>query len=360
MKIRKNKIILFIMLLCLLFTGCADDSPTVGGILADGSGQFAEGKTDKDLPFVSSEDLLANLIADYSDSRSNPTGSQVSDDEADQIKKDSEDDTTLDETDPDGTTPDGTDGDDDDVVVETTPVITSRQEMKDLIHEMLDETKEMVTFELGGGFTLTTDLILDLYYELERDDPMDAISLNSFQYGGSPTSMLKFNYHIDVEQLKQMKEETRDLLEDAVDDIDVTGMSQYEIVCAVNNYLCDLITYPPNEPYAAETHTPYNAFKTGSAVCDGYAKAAKLMLNEYGVECDFIIGTCTNGGGHAWNMVKLDGEWYHMDVCWNDGASEWDAEGRTQYLLVTDEYMYQSRTWEAANYPVSAANPYVN
>lgn len=336
MKILKKYYMLFLLLICFGLVSC-EKAPTVEGIIADGSQDFKEGKSEEDLPFISSEQLLKNLVDEYSDSRSDPTSSQISDDEADELRKDMEED------------------DDSDSSI---PTVASRKELKDLMHEMLDETTEIQAFELTGGYQCTVDDVSELYRELERDDPMDVHSVASFQLGGYPVATLVLRYHIDTDQLIQMKEDTRDLLKDAVSKIDTEGMSQYEIVCAVNDYLCDTIVYPPNEPYAPETHTPYNAFKTGSAVCDGYSKATKLMLNEYGVECDYIIGECTGGGGHGWNLVKLDGEWYHLDVTWNDGGAQWDKNARKAYLLVTDDYMKQSRTWDAALYPKTPTSPY--
>ena len=47
-----------------------------------------------------------------------------------------------------------------------------------------------------------------------------------------------------------------------------------------------------------------------------------------------------------------------MDVTWNDGAAQWDPNGRTEYLLVTDEFMKQSRVWDYADYPATPTKPY--
>lgn len=358
MKNFKRYLLLSILSLCLFISGCGE-RPTVESVIADGAKEFGQGKTEQDQPFISSEQLLNNLITEYSDSRSDPTGSQMSDDEADKVrreaKKDADGDTTGGGSSDgaSGADPSGGGGSED-----TVETVASHQDLKDLMHEMLDGTEEVASFRVDGGYQVTTDEILSAYRELERDDPMDVHSVGSFSYGGNPIVTLKLNYDLDVDLLIRMKEETRGLLKQAESQINVDGLSQYEIVCAVNDYLCDTIVYPPSEPYPAETHTPHSALKDGSAVCDGYAKTAKLMLNDFGVECDFIIGTCTNGGGHAWNLVKLDGEWYHMDVTWNDGGAQWDKNARTAYLLVTDQYMLQSRTWDAGLYPASAAKAY--
>lgn len=349
MKKFKRYLLLSILSLCLFLSGCKEQ-PTVESVIADGAEEFGQGKTEQDQPFISSEQLLNNLITEYSDSRSDPTGSQMSDDEADKVRREAKEDADGGTS---GADPSGGGGSED--PVET---VASHQDLKDLMHTMLDGTKEVASFQADGSYQVTTDEILSAYRELERDDPMDVYSVGSFSYGGNPIVTLKLNYDLDVDLLIQMKEETRSLLKQAEGQIDVDGLTPYEIVCAVNDYLCDTIVYPASEPYPAETHTPHSALKNGSAVCDGYAKTAKLMLNDFGVECDFIIGTCTDGGGHAWNLVKLDGEWYHMDVTWNDGGAQWDKNARTAYLLVTDQYMFQSRTWDAGLYPASAAKAY--
>ena len=51
----------------------------------------------------------------------------------------------------------------------------------------------------------------------------------------------------------------------------------------------------------------------GTGVCDGYSKAYQLLLRAVGISTE----RCT-GGDHAWNYVKFDGEWYHIDPTWDD------------------------------------------
>ena len=66
-----------------------------------------------------------------------------------------------------------------------------------------------------------------------------------------------------------------------------------------------------------------------------------------GIPCVRISGTA-NGGGHAWNAVKLDGEWYQVDVTWDDPIP--DSPGNIQYgyFNITDEEMMKdhSYTWD--------------
>ncbi|NCA67687.1 MAG: hypothetical protein EOM87_06465, partial [Clostridia bacterium] len=56
-------------------------------------------------------------------------------------------------------------------------------------------------------------------------------------------------------------------------------------------------------------------FNNGRAVCDGIAKALSVMCRIEGIPAVRIEGT-GNGGGHAWNKVLLDEEWYVLDATW--------------------------------------------
>ncbi len=56
-------------------------------------------------------------------------------------------------------------------------------------------------------------------------------------------------------------------------------------------------------------------------VCDGYARAYKILMDKAGIPTDYVSGpNITNDklSGHAWNLVNLDGTWYHVDVTWDD------------------------------------------
>ena len=81
-------------------------------------------------------------------------------------------------------------------------------------------------------------------------------------------------------------------------------------------------------------------------------KNPSVQLMVYGVEISYIRGT-TSGGNHGWNLVKLNGEWYHLDVTWNDAGGD-----RKTFYLVTDEFMRQSRAWDTSKYPKSSAVSY--
>ena len=99
------------------------------------------------------------------------------------------------------------------------------------------------------------------------------------------------------------------------------GFSDYEKIRQVHNWLIDNVEY--DEYFEAEE--PYSisgALTEGKAVCEGYARSFKYILDGLGIPCILVSGTGTNSNGetesHAWNYVLLEGEWYAVDVTWDD------------------------------------------
>ena len=63
----------------------------------------------------------------------------------------------------------------------------------------------------------------------------------------------------------------------------------------------------------------YGAIVDGSAVCEGYSKAMQLLLNRSGIDCCTVRGTADNVK-HMWNLVRIDGKWYHLDATWDENG----------------------------------------
>lgn len=63
----------------------------------------------------------------------------------------------------------------------------------------------------------------------------------------------------------------------------------------------------------------YGALVEGSAICEGYAKAFKLLCNRAGIACEIVGGT-VNGEAHMWNYVQIGGDYYLVDATFDDAA----------------------------------------
>ena len=90
---------------------------------------------------------------------------------------------------------------------------------------------------------------------------------------------------------------------------------------------------------------PEGVLLRGTGVCQSYALAYELLLNAVGIDSLYITGEA-GGGGHAWNLVKLNGSWYHIDCTWDDPVGGTECH---TYFALTDAEMRRDHVWTGEN-----------
>ncbi len=133
----------------------------------------------------------------------------------------------------------------------------------------------------------------------------------------------------------------------AVEEIAATALNAQstenpaDIIKLVNESLVERISYSfctsaEEAAYAPHIRTSYGALINGKAVCEGYTRSFKCVMDMLNIPCVIVQGYASNEGGlepHAWNCVKLDDSWYGVDVTWNDGT------GKPTYMLLGETAM---------------------
>ncbi len=90
-------------------------------------------------------------------------------------------------------------------------------------------------------------------------------------------------------------------------------------------------------------HSIVGAFLDKKAVCEGIAKAFKLLCNEYEMKCIVVLGKAEPNGDfsgdtyHAWNLVKVGNGSYHVDVTWDNMFDTQIEHISYDYFNVTTE-----------------------
>ncbi len=82
-----------------------------------------------------------------------------------------------------------------------------------------------------------------------------------------------------------------------------------------HDYLCDNVTYTNDG--VNTRYTSFGALVNGKAVCEGYSRAFQLLCKTAGINCSLIKGRAEDEA-HMWNVVEVFGEWYEVDVTWDD------------------------------------------
>ncbi|MGN0666075.1 MAG: transglutaminase domain-containing protein [Huintestinicola sp.] len=163
-----------------------------------------------------------------------------------------------------------------------------------------------------------------------------------------------FNYRFDIREANIMLMQTEDAANAIFEEYIVEGMSDYDKLKIFHDYLVLNCESSTDAPYA---DTIYGALVNKKALCEGYAKAFSYLCNIAGIENIIVTGYTTVD--HMWNMVKLDGSWYHVDVGWDspdDALKELYPDiVLYQYFLADDSVITESRTISSALFTPPAA-----
>lgn len=136
------------------------------------------------------------------------------------------------------------------------------------------------------------------------------------------------------------------------------GMSDYEMEKAIHDYMVNTFHY---DVYAIEnsgwykqyTDQPFGALYSDGSICVGYATTFKLFMDMLDIECIIVKGCDSEDGvNHAWNKVKLNDQWYNVDVTWDDPIG--GSKVYYNYFNISDETMEKKHhSWDKDKYPES-------
>jgi len=127
-------------------------------------------------------------------------------------------------------------------------------------------------------------------------------------------------------------------------------------------FLVDNIAYHrglPNPRSRCEIHTIVGALLNSACVCDGYARAFQLLCDNAGLHCIIVCGHTQMAEAkepHAWNIVMLTGQCYHVDVTQASAAAEKSSGCSTQFFLRSDQSFSHNHEWNRHVYPVCASD----
>lgn len=123
------------------------------------------------------------------------------------------------------------------------------------------------------------------------------------------------------------------------------GMSDFEVLRLFHDEIISRCVY---DKTAQNRNFVYGVLVEGKATCSGYAKTFQYLCNRAGIENTCVFGMA-GGEGHMWNMVKLDGEWYEVDVTWDDTTIDVDGFDNAvfyEYFLVDSVKMSDRQLFE--------------
>lgn len=206
---------------------------------------------------------------------------------------------------------------------------------------------------------LTSDQVFDIREKVISDNPeIFYLDYESSKYWSN--GKLEFKYIDTKENILDMRKRIDEKANYVLSKIIKPDMSDLEKELAIHDYIVlsteyDIDNYNKNTiPHSS--HNVEGVLMDGRAVCEGYAKTFKMLLDKVGIESVIVSSQTMN---HAWNMVLLDGEYYHVDATWNDPVPDRAGKVRHRYFNVSDRKMMQGdHRWNQEEYPKATNENY--
>lgn len=178
---------------------------------------------------------------------------------------------------------------------------------REITKERLEEICEMIFIEENSLYYLSDEY---------------TVTMNALT--GKVTSVI-LEYKYDFEELAYLNTMTEEKVAEILSETD-ENMSDVDKLKIFHDKIIFGCRYETEGRYVG---TPFGALVDGNALCEGYARAMAILCNKAGIENMIATGTQYNTDSdgntteeaHMWNMIKVDGEWYNMDVTWDDPAS---------------------------------------
>ncbi|AEB76592.1 transglutaminase domain-containing protein [Clostridium botulinum] len=248
-------------------------------------------------------------------------------------------------------------------------VANNKEDFYNILRYALFTFKSKITLTINNYNQ--NDYSLDIIADIIHDNPI-------LDYGykgangsisssmGKATMKLNLNYTYSKERMEYMRTESQNKVNDIIKKIIKPNMSDYEKELAIHDYIVNNSRYDERLFFSSipgESYTDYGVLVKGVGVCESYAKAMYRLLNTAGIETLFVVGEGKNQNGikeaHAWNIVKLYGEYYQLDTTWDNPMVPGGKKYVTHdYFNLTDSEMQKDHIWDKSKYPKCYSKTY--
>jgi len=175
-------------------------------------------------------------------------------------------------------------------------------------------------------------------------------------------AIVQLEYSVDNKmEIDRMEVKLQNEVDNILNSCLKPGMTAYQKELAIHDALVESVSYymyKSIDNIPSLMHSAYGAIVQKQSVCDGYSRAYKILLKEAGIS-SIIISGVTDNTLHAWNLVKLDDEYYHVDVTSDKLEDEFEKYAVHTYFNLTDEQISLTHTKDNQfKLPVCNSNKY--
>lgn len=237
-----------------------------------------------------------------------------------------------------------------------------KKENEKPIYEFIKEALINAEVEINlSGYkeSNSSEEIFNLVEKIVNENPL-ILYYRGCEYWSN--GILKLQYSKDKKVIFNHRKEINKKVDYIISNVITNNMSDFEKEKVIHDYIINNSKY--DEDYilsikvSNESYSPYGVLIKGKGVCEGYAKAMKLIMDKINIECIIVVGKA-NKTDHAWNMIKLDNNYYHVDLTWDDPVTNDSSDILSyDYFNINDKDMRKDHIWDKNNYPICNSTKY--
>ncbi len=193
-----------------------------------------------------------------------------------------------------------------------------------------------------GSYGIKTTELGELYSEILNENPEFFYLSSAIKYGYNKSTgivtTVTFEYSMTNSEITEAKKYYKSKIAEIVSAVPSDMTSKADIALFLHDYLCINFEYDSTKTVTDS----YRFLKEGKGVCQAYTLTYMKLLSEFGIENTYAA---SEGMSHIWNLLKIDGQWYHTDVTWDDPIP--DVRGRAchdNFLCSDDEIANQNHS----------------
>jgi hypothetical protein len=227
------------------------------------------------------------------------------------------------------------------------------------LQNLIEKQVMQLSTEFDIHYTGDTSEIKDELSELIKhaiQDPYIYANISSFKwkydgYANNIVIKFQFTYHISQAEEAFVEQTLANII------APMHGLSDLQKLQAAHDFIVLSAEY--SKETEGSQYSPYTLLTENKGVCQAYALVLYRMLEMLGFEVQYVPGK-VGEQLHAWVLVKLDNEWYHIDVTWDDPLPDRKGEVRYNYFLVSDRQLAQDHSWDYVSFPAATSEAYID
>ena len=130
------------------------------------------------------------------------------------------------------------------------------------------------------------------------------------------------------------------------------AQTEYEKAKNIHDWIILNYDYAYSDTYNAKSHSAYGMLTNGRGVCSAYTLLFDVLCRTAGLQTRIVFSektyavTGSTFNIHCWNMVCIDGVWYHVDVTWDDQPHLGNGVVYNYFLKSSDYFMRYNHIWD--------------